>query len=391
MLSGLVLLALAATPLTAQANVNTRAFFGLAAEATTPPASRTTNAKMPWFENYELRTETRDFDLDRQEYTFRISPSTRRKVRAQESLYRHLEAAPDFEEEDERCRALADRYADWLEMYLLAQEENLLVQLERVRTDEATVLNRLAETLDFDWADLIKARQEQTDLQIEYLTVQDRSRRYLEGYGLQNVTLDFTDLLSLRDVRNRLREADFDRTDPEIAFELETISRELELERAERKQYFDFAQLRYQGPHNDPFRERLAVGVALQLPSSGNQLVKVRELELKEASLRREQSREAANGSADFQERRLALLEGIDRYDAFSELYLREAQEFEALSGKLTARQGVNPLPLLRIKARALRNDLKLLRLEAELYDGYLDLMERNGRLCGALRGEILR
>lgn len=377
--------------LTAQTSIDTQAFFSLAEEAVTPASASSSKVKMPWFESYDFRTETRDFDPDSQEYTFRLSPSTRRKVRAQESLYRHLEAAPDFDAEDDRCEALASRYTDWLELYFLFREGGLLQQLERVRADQSTVLNRLAGTLDFDWSELIKTRQEQTDLMVNYLGVEDRKEYFFTSYSLQNTALDFTDLLSLNEIRERIRKAVLIPTDPEIAYELEMINRELELEHAEQKQYLDFAQIKYRGPHEDPVRERLSVGVALQLPNSGNQRVKVRELELKSESLRREQTREATGEVADFEERRQRLLERFGRYDTFSELYLREAQEFEALSRKLTGREGVDPSPLLKIKARALRNELKLLGLEAELYDGYLDLMERNGEVCGAVRGEVLR
>jgi len=346
---------------------------------------------MPWFESYDFRTETRDFDLDRQEYTFRLSPSTRRKVRAQEGLYRHLELAPDFKAQDDRCQTLADRYADWTEMYFLSLEIDLLRRQEQIRADQSTVLNRLAGTLDFDWSELIKIREEQTDLQIEYLSVQDR-RDYLYGhYGLEGMNLDFRDLLPLNEIRERIRKTGNTAMDPEIAYELETISRELELERAEQKQYLDFAQVKYQGPHEDPASERLSVGVALQLPNSGNQVVKIREMELEAESLRREQTREATARKTDFESRRQRLLERFGRFDTFAELYLREQQEFEDLSRKLARKDGVNPLPMLKIKARALRNELKLLRLQAELYDGYLSLMGRNGEVCNSPGGELLR
>ncbi len=373
----------------AQPKVNTETFFSLVEQTTT--AARTVSAvKMPWFESYELRTETRDFDFDRQEYTFRLSPSTRRKVRAQESLYRHLELAPDFKAEEDRCQALADRYADWVEVYFLSQEGDLLQQLERVRTDQATVLNRMAGSMDFDWSELIKIREEQTDLQIDYLTVQDQLAYYFEAYGLRGKNLDFTDMVPLSNLRGRVRKAAVRAADPEIAYDLETINRELELERAEQKQYFDFAQVRYRGPHEDPARERFSVGLALQLPNSGNQKLKVREMELEAESLRREEVREASAEEKDFESRQQLLLEYCGRYDTFSELYLRERQEFEALGLRMSGKEGANPLPLLKMKARALRNELKLLRLQAEIYGAYLGLMERNGAMCGSTRGEIL-
>ena len=386
-----LLLAFLSDRAAAQATVNTQSFFGFESETAPAPAPEGRNVRMPWFESYDLRTETRDFDFDRQEYTFRVSPSTRRKVRAQESLYRHLELAPNFDAADDRCEALADRYADWVELYFLSLESELLVQLEEVRTDQWTVLNRLAGTLDFNWSELVKIREEQTDLQVDYLTVEDQKAHFFAIYELEGKRLDFTDLIPLAEVRERVRKTEITPSDTETAYELETINRELELERAEQKQYFDFAQIKYQGPHENPANERLSVGLAVQLPNSGNQKIKVREMELKAEALRQEQSRDAQEAVADFASRRQLLQEGFGRYDTFSGLYLREKQELEELSQRLAEKEGVDPLPLLEIKARSLRNELKLLRLQAELYSAYLDLMERNGDICAGPRGEVIR
>lgn len=376
---------------TAQPSVNTQSFFGLQPQTATDGPTGPADAKMPWFESYEFRTQTRDFDLDRQEYTFRLSPSTRAKVRAQESLYRHLGNSPDFEADDDRCRSLADRYEDWIELYFLRRQTELLEDLFRVREDEATVLRRLAGTLEVNWSEHVSNREDRTDLRVELLNTADRERYLRDRYGLGQQALDFTDLLPPAEMRRRLEAALFAATDPEMDHKLETVRRELELEQAEQKQYLDFAQVRYRGPHDNPARERVAVGVALKLPNSGNQKLKLRELELEAESLRRKQGREAAAGAADYAARRSELLGMFDRYGTFSEIYRAEAADFADLSRAIAAKQGVSPLPLLKMKARSLRNDLKLLRLRAALYQDYLDLMERSGALCTATGGEVLR
>jgi len=57
----------------------------------------------------------------------------------------------------------------------------------------------------------------------------------------------------------------------------------------------------------------------------------------------------------------------------------------------LAQRAGVNPLPLLDIRKRKVRNQLALLDLERDIYEGYVDLMKRRGDLCAAVGGELLR
>ena len=343
---------------------------------------------MPWIENYELRTETRDFDLDKQEYTFRFSPSTRRKYKAQTALYRHQELAPDFDGQETICDALAQRYDDWLELYLIDRETDLLARLELVLNDRATVLSRLAGSLDFEWSELIALREDQTDLKLRRVGLERLKSRLTEVYGI-SASLRFDDMADLASLGRRLQGATFNFTDPKTVYELEQIARELELERAEQRQYLDFAQIKYQGPHDDPARERFSVGVGLQLPLSGNQVIKVRELELEEAALRQETNRKKQAKSTDYEARRLALLADFEHFAFTTETFAEEQEELSRIAGQLRKREGFNPLPLLKIKEREIRNQLRQLDLSARLYEDYLNQAERSGALCAAGAGEL--
>jgi hypothetical protein len=72
-------------------------------------------------------------------------------------------------------------------------------------------------------------------------------------------------------------------------------------------------------------------------------------------------------------------------------LYDQEATDLAVISRQLAQRAGVNPLPLLDIRKRKVRNQLALLDLERDIYEGYVDLMKRRGDLCAAVGGELLR
>jgi hypothetical protein len=387
-----VLACCTALPVRGQSEVNTATFFGFVPKETLAP-SVMTNPNMSLVKRYELRTETRDFEPNRQEYLLRVTPSTRGLLRARKSLYRHLEGAPDFDAEDDRCGELANRYEDWVDLYRIDRERSLLDTLTLIMEDRTRVLSRMTAALDFDWSELIDLRQAGTTHQLRRSELTDHSNRLRESYGLQeeDLVLDFGDLIGPEEIARRLAPATLIAADPELAYDLATIDRELALERAAGRRYFDFAQIKYQGPHDDLFRERFSVGVGLQLDTDAGQKLKIRELALEREQLRREQLREAATGQSDVELRRRVLLGLLTRYRMAARLYDQEATDLAVISRQLAQRAGVNPLPLLDIRKRKVRNQLALLDLERDIYEGYVDLMKRRGDLCAAVGGELLR
>jgi len=380
--------------LEAQSVVTTEVFFARSAMETAAfsgPGTAPATVKMPWVERYELRTETRDFEVERQEYVFRLTPSTRRKVRAQEALYRHQSAAPDFDGAEAACDLVADRYQDWMTMFALTEELNVLDTLALVYEDRATVLDRLAAGLDFDWSKLIRLRKDRTELKIRRKTLTDRLALLQTAYGLAGRKLDFGDVVRPGRLLARVSGSSIAPVDAELAYELTTVARELELERAERRQFLDFAQIKYQGPHGDLPRERLSVGVGLQLPNDGNQLLKVRELELEAEALRTEGLRDRAAATTSFADRKTEWLTAHERYGFVAGAFNEERADLARVAAQLQKKEMFDPLPLLDIRSRELRNALRLLALKNELYEDYLSLEERRGALCAATAGELLR
>lgn len=344
--------------------------------------------RTPWLDNTEFRTETRDFDFTQQQYVLRLSPSTPGKARAQSALYDLRENRPDFETAELACDALKQRYEDWLDLYLIDEELQLLQALDSVLDDRNLVLNRQSASLDFDWGDLLDLRKEQTEIQLRQLTLRERRQQLLTLYGLPTATLEFGSFPAVEALTAGL-DLDPVAADPEAAYELELAAREIALERAEGRQYLDFVQAQYRGPHEDPFAERFSVGVGFQLPGGGNRQLKIRELELEQQELIRKQ---ALKQQAEQQqgESRIATLQGLLRvHTATTEIFDQEAEEMERISSNLARREGFNPLPLLSIKSRKLKNQLRTLDSKQEVLERFLELKEDS--LCSLQRGELWR
>jgi hypothetical protein len=388
----LVLLLIFPIETAAQRVISSTEFFGIGRQAimTTEGGKQQQAPTMPWFEKYQFRTETRDFDLDRQEYTFRMSPSTGRKRRALTALYNHQETAPNFDALESQCDALAERYTSWLALYLMDQELIILTKLRTILNDRQTVLSRQASSLDFDWSKLIRLRQDITDLDLRFSRLNTEQARINNSLGLSDASFTFAGFVTLPEIGEGFPGAFKLAADPKLDYELETVARELELEKAERKQYFDFAQLKYRGPHTDLPRERLSIGLGFQLPNSGDKMVKIRELELEEQSLRREQAATVTADRVEYEEEVAAWKIDFGHFDFMTSAYQKEKEELIRIGAQLKKKQGFNPLPLLEIEERALRNDLRMLDLSASLYQSYLKIRERGGELCPAVNGELL-
>ncbi len=349
-----------------------------------------TAPRMPWIERYEIRTETRDFEPTRQEFTLRTRLSTPGLRRAQTQYYQRLNELPDTESFRVTCRETEDRYAGWLELYRIDELNGLLNDLEVVLTDKQTVLLRLAQTLDFEWRELIDARTELTDLTIRRSELRRKRELLLERFGFSGRTPSFDDFREpdeLTSGRESIATAD----EREIEAELALVAGELAIEEAERKRYFRYAQARYQGDDRDPFREEFALSVGFQLPNSGGQKIKQRELELDRLELERERelnrlvSDRLQTGWNDYLRQELQLIQ--EQNDA----YATEAEELATISANLSAALSVNPLLLLRIRERNLRNRQRLLDRRADLYDDYLDYLEDAALLCERPDGSWLR
>ena len=127
-------------------------------------------------------------------------------------------------------------------------------------------------------------------------------------------------------------------------------------------------------------RERFSVGLAFQLPNSGGKKLKIRELELEGLAIRKEISATTAGDKADYEKRVAAWKIDFEHFNFMAETYQQERREMLRIGDQLKKTQGFNPLPLLDIEERSLKNDLRLLVIKADLYQDYLGIRERAGR-----------
>jgi hypothetical protein len=369
-----------------QQTIDADAFFNLGlAKFEKVEKSERGEMNFPWIEQYEIRTETRDFDLDRQEYTFRISPSTNRKRKAQKALYELMRDAPDFQAQEIYCDLLLTLHFDWLSLYVLNENKSILDTLTVVLNDKQTVYSKMAGTYDFDPQKLIKLQTELSDLEIAKDEINLEEKFLSAKYEIENKAFDFSDFITIDTALDYIVFEPDSLTsiiDPELSYEKQMLTKELALESAEQKQLFDFAQFRYVGPHSDLFKERFSIGLGFQIPNSGNRKLKIQELQIEQDELDREAEMEMRIKHEKLLDMENDFARDFEAYKRFQNTIKAEKENLQNLGEEISQKEGISPVFLLDIEERNLVMQLKSLSKKERLLSDYLEYMHETGKLC---------
>lgn len=372
--------------LTAQSKINSSQFLEpIAVNDATSYSTASQGINIPWIEVYEFRTETRDFELDKQEYTVRLTPNSIKKRKAQKEYFETMLSIPDFEGEKIRCDRLTGAYEDWIIMHIMQSKLSIMDELGIILNDRIEVLNRMMVAMRPDLKELADVQKEINELKTGKYDLSLELKTIKTIYGIENQIIDNQDLISLAVIEDRISLMTFDENDlvrPEDQYEMKMIDRELNIEKAEDQQVFDFAQFRYQGPHNDPFEERFSLGVGLRLPNQGNRKIKIKELMLEREMLQYDQERVITNDLKQLDFQKKELLRKISSYKYLGTVNNEETEQLQQISQNVSNKVGADPLFLLEIQERMIRMKIKEIDKIGEILMDYIDLLEDANILC---------
>lgn len=352
------------------------------------------DVNFPWIEEYEFRTETRDFDPEDQEYTLRLSPSTPRIRRAQKALYKHYLNTPKFENRELICDALLDANVDWTSLFLIERNIELLIQLAIIYDDKDKVFQKMMSSSEIPIEKIIDLESDRTDLKFALQELKIEKQKILIKYNFNDVFLDFADFINVGGIASRVREnlvaSNFSSLE-EIAYEQEEVKKEIDLELAEKRQIFDFAQVRYEGPHTDFLNERLSLSVGLRIPNSGNRKLRIKELEFRQEDLIQESKRERFEIENRFEQIMFDLKLNIEKWQVFTSLMSDEETKLSSWKSRISGSADFTPLILLEIEERKIEMELKQLEIVEDVLDDYLRYLNQSGVFCNGQYDSFLR
>lgn len=369
----------------AQENINSTTFFNKVQSSSILATQSQSDItfKPTLFEDLDLRTETRDFDFDQQEYQFRFDLSTKAKRNAQSDLFDIYKSRLSLSNNN-NSKLLEEAYKDWIDLYFIFEMEKSLKEMKLIVDDKISVLEIKTQSLDLKLKDLLNQKSISNNITITLLDLDYSKQQLLSKYNLQGLTPTFDDIIDIKEIiellflkkiqKNQLLEDEFN-------LKSEIINREIALEVAEGKEYFDFGQIRYRGPHEDGIQERISIAAAVNLNRSGNRALKIAKLKMEKDELESEYQLDVQEEYIEAQEVINSIVKQSEILETFIKLKEAEVSEAENLSNQLLKNQTVNPLLLLDIKENKISIEMEKLEREKDIYESYIDYLIKTNAL----------
>ena len=328
-----------------------------------------------WVEKLEIRTETDEFDLGRQEYLVRLSPSTPRIRRAQARFMDITRQELNIDQRDFQAEITQYVLEELFEIdrlqKALALQEQLLVVLQ---DEQAFITNSVGEK-GYNLKDLIQVEEAIAKLQRTIQTNRTQLATLMEGGALPATD----QLLSVPALAARLLLTNWAGRSGRVSSDLLKIAQvdaEVALEKAEQYRFIDFLQLRYNGPHDDLLQERVSVRLGFELPTSASRKLKLEELSVEKLILEQKITHRRTLDSLQVENRLKTLQKQINNWRLLTEDIDRQAARLDRLRATGVDAAYQSPDLLLFLQETILKEQLDRLDEAAVVYRSYLELLD---------------
>ncbi len=346
----------------------------------------------------ELRTETDELDLSRQEYLMRLSLSNRKSRQTQNAItqtqiqyYQQRAAAMEAEE-------VKERYESLLTWHKLQTKAQYIRSRLLLLADQKTVYqNQLSNSSDFEISDLLKIESEIQSLERESMQLQKLQEDLADRLLIDNKaetpielnTEDWISFSTMRFVLNNIEK--LPNQHPLLAIqqtEVDLESLNLDLEVAEGKQILDFVQLKYSGRESLTIPQEFSLGLGVRIPTKATNRQKVNEAQLDlfdEEFKQRQLEEKIAQRLRDY-------YQSYQQLEMEYQMLVKQIEESDWEGTLATYQQAgiVSPLSLLQIKETLLKQERSLFKLEAEAREIFIKILAAKGLLNQAPRTNYL-
>lgn len=330
--------------------------------------------KSPFIRRWNVRMDTDEFELERQEYELRGDLSSRAIRKYQNRLYSSYQAELDLERSKTLRPNVKTIYEAWLDAFFVKKALDLNESILPFLEDQRLMLSKIGidgEVAVYDYLDVQR--------KLELLTWNiEKAERIIDTLRVDGASIVSIDQLSANVEALRLK---LQLTYPEYyedQLDLRRIEDEYGLEEARTNKVLDFVRINYNGPHTDLWEERVSIGVAMNIGRSEK-----RELDLVELKFDQElELEQIKQRQIDYrQETETALLKfrkANDAYNSFVSL-LGRLESFSVLADKQRPSNKRDIIKWLDLKIEEIKAQHELIELEENVYNAYLAWLDANG------------
>lgn len=342
--------------------------------------------KMPWIEEVNVRSETRDWRLREQRYSLRLRPISLGERRASSKLYNSWKEEIGILKLEKIYDQVADIHKDWVKQDFISRKINinenildLLSDIEKVAVKQSAID---ADRLN----DLIGVRSRiATLINDNALKAINRKKIIFELSEILDEEYQIVaDSINLESYITAAKEAlvitDKPSISPSDLLDLETIDNEMELEKAEQNRVLDFVALQYRGPHDNDLEERVSLGMSFNLPFYTSKKLSIAKLQVeKERELYRIESRKKESLDK-LKGIKADLIAQLSEYDSYKQLYQKIEKENLQLITNMEAQAFINPTIRLNHEIQVLSNQLSLLAHKENIIQTYLEYLKASDK-----------
>ena len=193
-----------------------------------------TNFQADWIDGIDIRTETGEFNFNRQKYLFRVSPSTSKIRQAQTNLHQLYLKKADLQQDLLQRDFIEIAYEEVLVFYEAFHKLKIKEDLLLILQDQERVLSKLSLSTNKTPTDWIDTQRDITELEVAIF----KEKAVLETWQAEGLWLNWEDLLPIDSILiaiDQYSNSRFQLQAREYDVDNLIIEREEQLEQAEQK------------------------------------------------------------------------------------------------------------------------------------------------------------
>ncbi len=348
--------------------------------------------KLPWIEELNVRSETRDWKLREQSYSLRLRPVSIRERRASSNLYNSWQQELAYLKLDKVYDQVADIHEEWVDQDFISRQIKLNKKIVDILSDVEKV-NAKQSLIDADKLSLLLVVRSRI-AKVKNKIALDQKRRNDKLVALtQQVKDDYillADSIDLNGYIESAKESLLITDGPYVSesdkMDMQILSREMELEKAENSRVLDFVSLQYRGPHDDDLEERVSLGMSFNLPFFNSNKLSIAKIKVEQEREQFQLETIEEESLLKIAEIKKSLLSNIYEYDSFKKLFTELEVENLQLITNLEGQTIINPTIKLNHKIQILENKLSLLNLQKSIVKDYLEYLKATDKYTQGLQ-----
>ncbi len=345
------------------------------------------NYNLPLIKSIDLRSETRDFLFQRQEYTMRIKPNSLKAIDTQKKIYQNKLEKVKLDNQFIFNQALKKRYLLLVDYLFTEQEIKLETKKLGNLNDKLAVSGQKIYETNFDIKELIKSEDELLKLKLKLSNLKNsQERQYLLLIALFNFRGDSlmmvsNDLISpeqiIENTRHKFSEESLEIKQQKL--KLITLENEMEFNHSKSNQLLDYVQAKYTGDDNIIFDETISIGIGINLPFFGSNRQRKGDYYFEKLDEENELKQLVETKEYDENNMRNEFTAVISNYKILTQHM--EESSVSSLLETYEQMDGVSPLLLLNLVIMQNERELQALKSKHQLYKLYIERLAIQGAL----------